>query len=167
MSEHDCGGCGGTQGREPSSASRGPHGWTRRLVLRVVPVLPAALALLARRYAWARSIDVPAAQLQAIRQVGGSTIVKSEGLSVLVVRDGPKSVRAVNAKCTHKGCTVGYDAAKQVIACKCHKSVYELATGKNVSGPSRRPLEVIQVTEDDAGIHLQLPEPTPTTGEAK
>lgn len=54
---------------------------------------------------------------------------------------------AMDAVCTHMGCTVAFDPARKAIVCACHGGVYDARTGANVSGPPPRPLTqyVVQV----------------------
>lgn len=47
---------------------------------------------------------------------------------------------ALDAVCTHMGCTVKFDPAQNKIVCACHGGVYDPKTGGNVSGPPPRPL---------------------------
>jgi cytochrome b6-f complex iron-sulfur subunit len=57
---------------------------------------------------------------------------------------------ALDAVCTHLGCTVEYEAANQRIHCACHDGVYDPHTGANVSGPPPRPLTayVVKLSEN-------------------
>lgn len=57
---------------------------------------------------------------------------------------------ALDAVCTHLGCTVEYHAEKDVIHCNCHGGEYDAYTGKNISGPPPRPLKqyIAKVVED-------------------
>ncbi|MEQ1822237.1 MAG: Rieske (2Fe-2S) protein [Fimbriimonadaceae bacterium] len=52
---------------------------------------------------------------------------------------------ALDAVCTHMGCTVKFDPAANRIVCACHGGVYDAATGENVSGPPPRPLTKYEV----------------------
>lgn len=47
---------------------------------------------------------------------------------------------ALDAVCSHMGCTVKFDPAQNKIVCACHGGVYDPKTGGNVSGPPPRPL---------------------------
>jgi Rieske Fe-S protein len=67
------------------------------------------------------------------------------GKPCLVVKTPSGEVRAFNAVCTHVECTVQHRADKGDIFCGCHNGVYDL-TGRNVSGPPPRPLEMYRVT---------------------
>jgi cytochrome b6-f complex iron-sulfur subunit len=56
---------------------------------------------------------------------------------------------ALDAVCTHLGCTVQYEPANNRIFCACHGGTYDPRTGANVSGPPPRPLKryVVKVLE--------------------
>ena len=57
---------------------------------------------------------------------------------------------ALDAVCTHLGCTVQYQAQRDVIHCFCHDGEYDAHTGKNISGPPPRPLKkyIVKVSPD-------------------
>ncbi|MCX7872589.1 MAG: Rieske (2Fe-2S) protein [Verrucomicrobiae bacterium] len=57
---------------------------------------------------------------------------------------------ALDAVCTHLGCTVKYEAENKRIFCECHGGVYDPITGKNIAGPPPKPLRqyTIKVTEE-------------------
>ena len=44
-------------------------------------------------------------------------------------------MHAFNATCSHLGCTVQYQTAKNNIYCACHGGTYDPATGNVVAGP--------------------------------
>lgn len=47
---------------------------------------------------------------------------------------------ALDAVCTHLGCTVQYKPEEEKIVCACHGGKYDAKTGDNVSGPPPKPL---------------------------
>ena len=51
---------------------------------------------------------------------------------------------ALSARCTHLGCTLGYDPVSRTLPCPCHKSVFALS-GKRISGPASKNLEKAQL----------------------
>jgi cytochrome b6-f complex iron-sulfur subunit len=65
---------------------------------------------------------------------------------VAVSRDAadPKKLLAVNPKCTHKGCTVNWDAAGKKYECPCHDSNFA-ADGKVLKGPAAESLATYPV----------------------
>lgn len=88
----------------------------------------------------------PAGALVAVADVpiGGAVSAKApDGAPLIVSRPRAGSVVAFSAICTHMGCTVA--PAGSQLKCPCHGSVYEAATGKNVSGPAPRPLAEVPV----------------------
>jgi cytochrome b6-f complex iron-sulfur subunit len=88
----------------------------------------------------------PAGALVAVADVpvGGAVSAKApDGSPLIVSRPRAGSVVAFSAICTHMGCTVA--PAGSQLKCPCHGSVYEAATGKNVSGPAPRPLAKVPV----------------------
>lgn len=52
---------------------------------------------------------------------------------------------ALDAVCTHMGCTVRFEPARNQIVCGCHGGVYDSSSGQNISGPPPRPLTQYKV----------------------
>ena len=77
-------------------------------------------------------------------KVNSGRIFKFGGKPGLLVKTPGGELRAFNAICTHLNCTVQYREDRHDIWCACHNGVYDL-TGRNVSGPPPRPLEVLKV----------------------
>ncbi|MBS1705826.1 MAG: Rieske (2Fe-2S) protein [Armatimonadetes bacterium] len=59
---------------------------------------------------------------------------------------------ALDAVCTHMGCTVKFDAAKGNIHCACHGGTYDAKTGQNIGGPPPRPLTVYKVAVNPTSV---------------
>lgn len=59
---------------------------------------------------------------------------------------------ALDAVCTHLGCTVQYEPDHDRIHCACHGGVYDAKTGGNVSGPPPKPLAKFRVEVSDAKV---------------
>jgi cytochrome b6-f complex iron-sulfur subunit len=51
-----------------------------------------------------------------------------------------KSLIAVNPTCTHKGCTLGWQAKKNQLVCPCHDAEFG-PDGKVQKGPAEKPLK--------------------------
>lgn len=91
------------------------------------------------------------AELAAIKEVTLKDADKLPKGSILMFKFGPRPAMLIHhaddtwsafeAVCTHMGCTVGYDAARERIACQCHGGQYDPKTGENVGGPPPRPLK--------------------------
>jgi cytochrome b6-f complex iron-sulfur subunit len=80
-------------------------------------------------------------------------IVPAAGSRVLVFRDPEHRLRALDARCTHEGCTVQYVANEGVVWCACHNARFDL-DGRVIAGPPPRPLPRYVAHEDDAGSVL-------------
>ena len=79
-------------------------------------------------------------------------IVPVSGKRVLVLQNAAQQLVALDAKCTHEGCTVQYLAAESSIWCACHNARFDL-DGKVVSGPPPRPLpKYTAERQEDGGI---------------
>jgi Rieske Fe-S protein len=74
--------------------------------------------------------------------VGGGLILGD--LKVVLTRDNAGTVHGFSAVCTHQGCTVG-SVRGGVIACPCHGSKFDAATGAVVHGPAPAPLPPVAV----------------------
>jgi len=70
---------------------------------------------------------------------GEGGIVSVDGRKVAVYRTDDGDLVAVSAKCTHMGCTVGWNAADKSWDCPCHGSRFT-ATGEVLNGPAAKPL---------------------------
>jgi Rieske Fe-S protein len=77
-------------------------------------------------------------------------IVPAAGTRILVFRDQKHALRALDARCTHEGCTVQYLAAQADIWCACHNGRFDVE-GRVLSGPPPRPLPSYAIREDDQG----------------
>ena len=102
-------------------------------------------ALLARR-------DRPSADARPIAAVdevpvgGAKTFRYPEGSSPrLLVRTGERSFVAYDQQCTHLMCPVVPAVADNRLHCPCHNGWFDLATGRPLAGPPRRPLPRVLV----------------------
>ena len=66
-------------------------------------------------------------------------IVRAGTTRILVFEDGQQQLRALDARCTHEGCTVQFVPGESLIWCACHNGKFDL-DGKVLSGPPPRPL---------------------------
>jgi len=64
----------------------------------------------------------------------------SEQDPCVLVRTGEQSFVAYSQKCTHLSCAVLPRVAEGIIRCPCHEGLFDLASGRPVAGPPRRPL---------------------------
>jgi Rieske Fe-S protein len=63
----------------------------------------------------------------------------------VVVRLEGGEIPMYSAECTHRGCTVGYNAEEQHLVCPCHDSIFSPSSGTVVSGPADEPLARLDV----------------------
>jgi cytochrome b6-f complex iron-sulfur subunit len=85
-------------------------------------------------------VAISLAKLPVLESTGGSIVIKVKDKLLLLVRDSPTSMRALNPVCTHRHCVVGYKSSEQKIKCPCHGSEFDL-NGHVIKGPAPRPLE--------------------------
>jgi nitrite reductase/ring-hydroxylating ferredoxin subunit len=85
------------------------------------------------------TIDVAADS--PLAKAGGSQIVDSSAGQIIVINEGDGKYGAFSARCTHKGGTVGYDAAAKKLVCPKHGSAFDGSTGAVVNGPADSPLK--------------------------
>jgi nitrite reductase/ring-hydroxylating ferredoxin subunit len=85
--------------------------------------------------------------IQRIASVGdvpvGSSLVfnyPGEHDRCLLIRSTEGSFVAYNQSCTHLSCAVVPRVDQQCIACPCHEGLFDLASGRPIAGPPRRPL---------------------------
>ena len=78
------------------------------------------------------------------------TIIPVGGKRVLVVEDSDGELHALDAKCTHEGCTVRYVPGDALIWCACHNARFDLE-GRVLAGPPPRPLPRHAVQRDAGG----------------
>jgi Rieske Fe-S protein len=63
----------------------------------------------------------------------------------VLVRPRGNVLVAYSQKCTHLSCAVRPRVEAGVIQCPCHDGYFDLATGRPISGPPRRPLPIIRM----------------------
>jgi nucleotide-binding universal stress UspA family protein len=76
---------------------------------------------------------------------GEGAVVLLDGKQVAAYREETGEVHAVSARCTHLGCTVGWNDGAKTWDCPCHGSRYD-HTGKVIQGPAERDLAPHQVS---------------------
>ena len=59
---------------------------------------------------------------------------------------------ALEAVCTHLGCTVKFEPENKRVFCACHGGVYDAKSGVNVSGPPPKPLKTYKVEVQNGRI---------------
>ena len=82
--------------------------------------------------------------------VGSAKMFRYEGKPSVAIRVNEKTVRALSAVCTHLGCIVKWDGAKQQLICPCHVAAFD-SNGNVVGGPAPKPLQSLgaKIVQDE------------------
>jgi Rieske Fe-S protein len=86
--------------------------------------------------------------------VGGAVLVESVAGLFLVSRTNATAVIAIDAVCTHEGCTIT-GAAGDIYVCPCHGSRYD-RTGHVVNGPAKASLRQYSASVADGVVTISL-----------
>jgi nucleotide-binding universal stress UspA family protein/nitrite reductase/ring-hydroxylating ferredoxin subunit len=70
---------------------------------------------------------------------GEGGIIERQGEKLAAYVDQKGELQLRSAKCTHLGCTVGWNPAERTFDCPCHGSRFS-TSGEVVNGPAKRPL---------------------------
>lgn len=138
--------------------------WTRREVLGAgagvvsLAVLGCAAKLPPTREVQAEGgeVTIRLADAPELAQPGGAVTLKVAGVKkpILLLHAADGSYRAILLKCTHMGCTVGYDEAQHALACPCHGSRFDEA-GVVTKGPAKAPLTSYPVTAEGEALKFR------------
>jgi len=71
----------------------------------------------------------------------------------ILLRPSTDEFLAFSQKCTHLSCAVIPDHKKGCLHCPCHEGNFDMATGKPISGPPRRPLPQIKLERRGTDIY--------------
>src|SRR5262245_15495329 len=90
----------------------------------------------------------------ALADVGSAALVDSTGGLFLISRTNATSFTAIDAVCTHEGCTItGADG--DVYVCPCHGSRYNRG-GQVLAGPAKASLRQYATTFADGVVTIRL-----------
>jgi quinol---cytochrome c reductase iron-sulfur subunit, bacillus type len=125
--------------------------------------VPAARAFLSPAFRkkpeeeWVRLGDVDSLDVGAPQKIDFVSEVKDAWVETRVLRnvwlysqDGETFI-VYSGRCTHLGCSYGYDAQDKIFRCPCHNGMFDVKTGAVLGGPPPRPLDRLQTRVDDAG----------------
>ena len=90
----------------------------------------------------------------ALAEVGGAVLVESNAGVFLLARTSASAFTAVEAVCTHEGCTIT-GAAGDIYVCPCHGSRYN-RNGQVVEGPAKSSLRQHATTMTDGVVTIAL-----------
>src|SRR5262249_29598637 len=99
---------------------------------------------IAARSWWRRSTRSSTARVASIDDlpVGGARTFAYPTAQdpCILVRAADRTFVAYSQKCTHLSCAVVPRVSEGVIRCPCHEGAFDLADGRPIAGPPRRPL---------------------------
>jgi Rieske Fe-S protein len=107
------------------------------------------------------TIKLQLAEHPELMPIGGSKVIVVNGGvcgasdPVIVIRKDADTVIALDARCTHAGCTVAFEKANSDLECRCHGSTFDLS-GAVTHSPATLPLKKYAVTFDGANIVIDL-----------
>jgi cytochrome b6-f complex iron-sulfur subunit len=137
--------------------------WRRRAILRFGFL--GALGLAATEIT---AVVVPFGRVNRIEGLGSPVVVgtKAQVLAQfsatndrpILFREGrffllhaPGGIIAAYRKCTHLGCTVPFNTAKDLFECPCHGSRFDKHTAVVVRTPAPKPLQLFHISESPTG----------------
>lgn len=71
----------------------------------------------------------------------------------LLVRVDEQTLVAYGQQCTHLSCPVIARPEAEQLHCPCHEGIFDLATGRPIAGPPRRPLPLVKLEVRDGVIY--------------
>ena len=103
------------------------------------------------------AVSLALADYPELQKPGGVLPVRPAGAKkpVMIVRGEGEQFSAFSLKCTHLGCTVGWNEAARSFDCPCHGSRFEI-DGTVKKGPAKRPLTAYAVTSDGATLRFSI-----------
>ncbi len=82
-------------------------------------------------------------------------VIARAGTRKVIVFEAGGELHALDAKCTHEGCTVQFVPGDSLIWCACHNGKFDL-DGRVLSGPPPRPLGKWVVTREGDEVTLTM-----------
>jgi Rieske Fe-S protein len=78
-------------------------------------------------------------QLESELEPGEGGVVERDGEQLAAYVDDKGELHLMSARCTHLGCTVGWNPGEKLFECPCHGSAFS-PLGEVVTGPATKPL---------------------------
>lgn len=135
---------------------------SRRELVKFMVLTSAAFAagqlwLAVKRVAGGRAERAPALRIASVEElpVGGAKTFEYPPGSPprLLIRTGPAAFVAYDQQCTHLLCPVVPAVDQGRLHCPCHNGWFDLATGRPLAGPPRRPLPRVNVEVRDGQVY--------------
>jgi nitrite reductase/ring-hydroxylating ferredoxin subunit len=131
--------------------------FTKFLVLTSFAFAFGQLWILATNFFRQRQQSLPAREIARLGDIpiGGSRVFDypAPHQPAVLVRLDERQFVAYDQKCTHLSCPVIPRVQEGQFYCPCHEGSFDLATGRPLAGPPRRPLARIHLEIRDGGIY--------------
>ncbi len=143
-----------------SPAVQGPRNYSVQLDGDTLTIFLGANAATALGSVLNGKLTLAVADFPALADAGGSVVFdcgQIAGFSdpIVVIRKDAATVVALDARCTHTGCTVAFQSNRGDLECPCHGSTYDLG-GKVLVGPATRPIRAFSTTFDGTTIVITV-----------
>ena len=92
----------------------------------------------------AHSVKIELKDYPNLEYVGAAVELVINGTKVIALRLSENQISVVSRRCTHRGCSVGYNGGSQRFECPCHGSSYA-TDGRVLGGPATQALERYEV----------------------
>lgn len=102
-------------------------------------------------------VSLALADYPELQQASGVLPVRpgGSGKPIMIVRGEGDKFSAFSLKCTHLGCTVGWNEAARSFDCPCHGSRFQ-ADGSVLRGPAKQPLTGYPVEFDGSTLRFHV-----------
>lgn len=89
-----------------------------------------------------------------VRTVADAWVESRSMNSVWLYTEDGERLKAYNGHCTHLGCSYGFDRARGVFVCPCHRGAFDVKTGAVLGGPPPRALDELPVEVRDGAVYV-------------
>ena len=93
-------------------------------------------------------VDVPV-KVDVVETVIDAWVENRVLRNVWVYTEDGEHFTVYSGRCTHLGCSFGFDPAKKVFRCPCHEGAFSPKTGAVLGGPPPRPLDRLETKIQD------------------
>jgi len=133
----------------------------------LLAVVPAARAFFSPAFRkrsedeWVRLGDVYALEVGVPGKVDIVSTAKDAWVETRVLHnvwlytpDG-EHVTVYSGRCTHLGCSYGYDDKNKIFRCPCHNGMFDVKTGAVLGGPPPRALDTLESKIEDGVVYAR------------
>ena len=116
---------------------------------------PTSSPTVSREPAVVKKIEIPIAKCSEVPANSTKSFKANNHFgyeTTYIVARNPEGLIAMNATCTHNGCTVAI--AAEGLLCPCHSALFDPKNGALLRGPASYPLDRVVVREEDGVIYI-------------